>query len=161
MKKLYIGLLVAAVGAFTLYGADSIGTDSGVTRTYSPSRWNVAKTGNEVMSGSTATTNVITTVNAMLGKIVFVPSAVTDAVKIYTARTGAGASASNLIMEYAANSPTMGNSPTLALGTPIVYDLTPGWSATNGIVVISTRVSISTALKSYIGWGPAVTTGTQ
>lgn len=138
-----------------LNAADNVALGSGVSRSYSPSRWQVAKTGNEVNSGSTATTNVITTVSAELGKIVFIPGVITDVVKIYSAQTGAGASASNLVMEMAANSPTMGNSPVLALGTPLLYDLTPGWGCTNGIVVISTRASISTALKSYIGWDSA------
>lgn len=154
MKKLTLFALALAISVSTyLYAADNVGQSSGVSRTLSPSRWQVAKTGAELnVNSTTGTTNVVTAASALIGKIVFVPGAVTDVIKIYSATTGAGASVSTLIFEATANSPTLGNSPTTSVGVPLIYDLTPGWSATNGITVISTRVNTSSGSKAYIGW---------
>lgn len=124
----------------------------GATRTYDVSRWFVAKVGADANTpwGQNTFTNVVRSTAGEIGKVVFVPGAIADSIKIYNASSAANANVTNLVFETAANTPAFGNTPTLSLGQAQIYDLLPGWTCTNGVVTIVTRANTPTATKAYI-----------
>jgi hypothetical protein len=160
-KKLILCLAAASmVLSFSAKGSDVVDVSSEAYRSQSTvpySRWSIIKVGAEANTpwGTTSITNVVATTSSVVGRIFFVPGAVSDTFKMYNAATGATATTSTLVYETTANSPVMGNSPVQALGTPIAVDLLPGWSCTSGIVTILTRSVTTTGSKAYISYDQA------
>lgn len=166
MKKKILIMACASLAIAAFVAIQAAPVDQGVLDTgaggngkgvpnYQLSRWSVVKVGAEANSGSLSTTNVVQASPGIVGKIVFVPGAISDTLKVYNATAGSGTSASALTFEGQPNSPTMANSPTVGFtaGAPIIYDLLPGWNHTSGIVTIITRTgNTATGSKAYIGY---------
>lgn len=156
MKKI---ILLSLLGiAAIAFAADNVASNAGVVRYMKSIRWTTSRVGAIANSGSLNTTNVLSTASAVVGKVIFLPGALTDYVTVYNATSGAGCSNANKVFYtqatagYQGNSPTMGNSPTtLTLPFPYVFDL--DIPCTSGITVISTRVtSTPTANESIVLW---------
>lgn len=162
MKNLKVWVLGAvcatAAIASVVFASDNVSSENGVVRQLTLNRWSVAKVGSEANSGTLSTTNAVQTVPGMVGKVVFVPGAITDKLKIYNGDDGTEATDANLIFETGtANSPTIPSSTSALMANSStqaqVFDLTPGWSATDGIVTIITRTgNTSTQSKAYISY---------
>lgn len=150
---LILALTVIVAISAQLYGR--VDNPEGSVRNTSNSRFSTTAVGNvsPTFTTSLSITNVVLATPGIIGKIVFVPGAVGDTLKIYNSTTGAGASASTLLFESSAASPTMANSPTLqVLGAPVIYDLMPGWTFSTGITVITARTASTTLNHAFINW---------
>lgn len=145
MKKItYLALAsISLIALIAVRASDHVGPEDGVVRHNNISRWTTSKIGPASSTlGVTTTTNILQTASAVVGKIIVVPGAVTDSMKIYNAATGAAATADKEIFKYTATSAT--------LNMPQIYDVSPGLGAPNGVVVISTIVASSTTFTGYI-----------
>lgn len=149
-KLLLVGAAICAYG-ISAFAADDVGNQSGTVPNMAKVRYNIAAVGANSPSigdASTSVTNLVLAVPGVIGKVVFVPSSITDTLTVYDAKTVATATAGKTVFKCAANSPTMGNSPTAALNVPQVYDIFG--CTTNGIVTIHTRPSSPTASPAFL-----------
>lgn len=151
MKKILI-LSAFAAAAISLVAADNVETGNGVVKQMDTVRYNIANVGanSPTLSDTrTAITNVVSSRAAIIGKVVFVPEALNDAISIYDASSSASANSTNLVFNTKAASPTLGFAA-LPLGAAQEFAINA--ATTNGIVVIRTRSASSTAAPSYLMW---------
>lgn len=151
LKKLLLVGAALCVFGISAIAADDVGNQSGTVANMAKVRYNIAAVGaNSPTYGdaTTSTTNLVLATPGVVGKVVFVPSSLTDTLTVYDAKTVATATAARTVFKCAANSPTMGNSPTAGLNIPAIYDI--GGCTTNGIVTIHTRPSSPTASPAFL-----------
>lgn len=165
MRKFIYGALAGLIigTAVYIHANDNVRQGSGVVRQAFVTRWQTNKVGGEAGSGTTATTNVVSTVSSIIGRVIFNCPIATDSIQIFNSTSGSGATAANRVFvslgnsPTTANSPTLSNSPTLNGSSPLNSDLNPGLSCSSGIVVITTRASITTGATADILWDTAIT----
>lgn len=152
MKKIAYSILLLGAFAFTGLAQDRTDLQSGATRNFDVFRWSRASIGNNspTMSGLINATNVISTSKSILGKVIFVPSSITDNITIYDANAASNCNATAAVFYQAANSPTMGNSPTAGVNIPFVTEL--GIPCSNGVVAVSSVPVTATANKAWLLW---------
>jgi len=153
MKKLLIPILVMAA-VIAGYSADNVDEGKGVSRQLRVSRWTTYKSGADANTpwATTTITNNVTAASGVLGRIMFVPGALTDTLAVYNASHGTNATTALKIFETVPNSPTMANSTTFqsTLGQPLIYTFDEGLPYTSGLVIMHTRAATTTGVKSYI-----------
>lgn len=141
MNKIKYLVLAILIGLnVRLWAADA---DQGAVQNNAICRWQSNKVGpSSATVGILATSNVVQSTSAILGKIIIVPGATTDTVVIHNSATVAGVGPTTDLFKYTATS--------AVVGLPVVFDLLPGFSYTSGITIVSTIAASSTTLSVYV-----------
>lgn len=156
MKKYLLISLMAVSVIGIVWASDDVGSGSGVVRSTPVSRWITKSIGamtTSVTDARTSVTNQVTTTKAEIGKVLFKANALNDELFIYDSLSNSF-TAADVIFHCKATTDTLfgnvtgANTPTI--GSPLIFDLAPGYSAATAITTVMKRSATSTLLEGWI-----------
>ena len=142
---LILAAIIAAAGV-ALWAGDSLSDSSGVSRTSLMCRWFFARSATTTTQAGTPT-NVVSSVAAILHRIVFVPGSTNDAFTVYNRASGTGIAAANEV--FVVTGAGLGNTA----GVPINYDVSD-LDCTAGITAVLSPGNTQAVMRVFFEYAP-------